>query len=189
MGLAVPFCDENRRQDSPCRSRLLRYREARVRYSRMTPEVAERSAVLAALALILCAAGPLRADEVYKSVDAQGHVVYSDRADTSTAQKSVVKTDPPNRTEAARIAKEQAILKAEEIQRNRQQSIDDAKKAQADHDAQVRCENARNRYYALKDARRVYDRDADGNRVYLSDQDGDAKKEEARQAMTTACES
>jgi hypothetical protein len=154
---------------------------------KMTPEVVRLGAAFTALALILWAAAPARAGEVYKSVDAQGHVVYSDQPDTSTAQKSEVKVDGPNPTEAARIAKEQAILKAEEVQRNKQKSIDDAKKAQADHAAQVQCDSARNRYYALKDARRLYDRDADGNRVYLSDQDGDARREGARQAMTAAC--
>ena len=153
----------------------------------MMPRNAHFGAVVTALALVLWPAGPIAAGEVYKSVDAQGHVVYSDQPDTSTAQKSVVRADPPNLTEAARIAKEQEILKAEEIQRNRQKSVEDAKKAQADHAAQVQCDNARNRYYALKDARRVYQRDADGNRVYLSDQDGDARREEARQAMTAAC--
>ena len=85
------------------------------------------------------------------------------------------------------MAKEQAILKVEETQRNREKAIEDAKKAQADHTAQVQCDSARNRYYALKDARRLYDRDADGNRLYLSDQDGDARREAARQAMTAAC--
>ena len=158
-----------------------------MRYSGMMRKDAHRGAVFKALVLVLWPASPIPAGEVYKSVDAEGHVVYSDRADTSTAQKSVVRADPPNPTEAARIAKEQGILKAEEIQRNRQKSIEDAKKAQADHAAQVQCDSARNRYYALKDARRIYQRDADGNRVYLSDQDGDARREEARQAMTAAC--
>jgi hypothetical protein len=158
-----------------------------VQFPRMTPEVVRFGAVFTALALILCLAGPVRSGEVYKSVDAQGHVVYSDQPDTGTAQKSEVKVEGPNPTEAARIAKEQAILNAEEIQRNRQKAVDDAKKAQADHTAQVQCDSARNRYYALKDARRLYDRDAEGNRVYLSDQDGDARREEARQAMTAAC--
>jgi hypothetical protein len=136
--------------------------------------------------LLACPACPPQANEVYKTVDAQGHVVYSDRADTS-AQKSVVRVDAANPTEAARIAKEQEILKAEENQRNRQKSVDDAKKAQAEHAAQVQCDNARTRYYAIKDARRVYQRDADGNRIFYSDQDADAKREEARQAMTAAC--
>jgi hypothetical protein len=153
----------------------------------MTPEVVRFGAVFTALALFLWPAGPGWSGQVYKSVDAQGHVVYSDHPDTEAAQKSEVKVEGPNPTEAARIAKEQAILKAEEIQRNKQKSIEDAKKAQADHTAQVQCDGARNRYYALKDARRLYDRDAAGNRVYLSDQDGDARREEARQAMTAAC--
>jgi hypothetical protein len=152
----------------------------------MTTVLAASGAVLGALVLLACPAGRPRANEVYKSVDADGHVVYSDRADTS-AQKSVVRVDPPNKTEAARIAKEQEILKAEETQLNRQKSVDDAKKAQADHAAQVQCDSARNHYYAIKDARHVYQRDADGNRVYYSDQEADAKREEARQAVTTAC--
>jgi hypothetical protein len=153
----------------------------------MTLEIVRFGAVFAALALVLWPAGTVWSGEVYKSVDAQGHVVYSDHPETGTEQKSEVKVEGPNPTEAARIAKEQAILKAEEAQRNKQKSTEDAKKAQTDHTAQVQCDSARNRYYSLKDARRLYDRDADGNRVYLSDQDGDARREAARQAMTAAC--
>ena len=155
--------------------------------SRMTPVIAWRGAACGALLLLLWPAGPLQADEVYKTVDADGHVVYSDRPDTAAARKSAVHVDPPNRTEAARLAKEQEILKAQEFQNDRQRSADEARKAQAEQGAQIRCENARNHYYALKDARRVFERDADGNRVYYSDQDADAKREEARQAMTAAC--
>jgi hypothetical protein len=153
----------------------------------MTSNSAQHGAVLGALALLLWPACPPRANDVYKSIDAAGHVVYSDRADTSKAPKSIVHVDPPDPAEAARIAKEQQILKAEEIQRNRQKSAEDAKKAQTDHAAQLQCDAARNRYYALKDARRIYDRDAGGNRVFLTDPEADAKREEARQAMTASC--
>lgn len=41
-----------------------------------------------------------RADEVYKSIDAQGHVVYSDRPDSS-AHKAVVNVDRPDPKEVA----------------------------------------------------------------------------------------
>jgi glucan-binding YG repeat protein len=129
-----------------------------------------------------------RAGEVYKSIDAEGHVVYSDRAPTSAAQKSVVRVDRPAPTEVARNAKEQAILQVEDSQRRKEQSVVDAKKAQAEHNRQVQCDGARNRYYSLKDARRIFQRDAEGNRVYYNDADADAKREEARQAMVTACE-
>jgi len=124
---------------------------------------------------------------VYKSIDAQGHVVYSDRPETSTAQKAVVNVDRPDAKEVARMGKEQEILKAEEFQRNRQKLIDDAKKAQQDHAKQVQCDAARNHYYALKEARRIYDRDADGNRIYYTDADANAKREDARQSMDAAC--
>ena len=153
----------------------------------MTSVLAQRGVVLVALILLVHPACPLRANEVYKSVDAEGHVVYSDRADTSAAQKSVIRVDRPDPTEVARIAKEQEILKAEEIQQNRKKAVDEAKKAQQDHVTQVQCDSARNHYYALKDARRVYQRDADGNRIFYTDQEADAKREEARQAMTAAC--
>jgi hypothetical protein len=128
-----------------------------------------------------------RAGEVYKSIDAEGHIVYSDRAD-SAAQKSVVRVDRPAPTEVARNAKEQAILQVEDSQRRKDQSVEDAKKAQAEHNRQVQCDGARSRYYSLKDARRIFQRDAEGNRVYYNDADADAKREEARQAMVTACE-
>jgi hypothetical protein len=131
--------------------------------------------------------GPLRAGEIYKSVDADGHVTYSDHALTPTAQKSVVQVDPPNPVEVARIAKEQAILNAVEVQRKKQQAVDDAKAAQQNQAKQAQCDSARNHYYSMKDARRIYQRDADGNRIYYSDTEADAKREEARQAMLTAC--
>jgi hypothetical protein len=129
----------------------------------------------------------LLAQEVYKSTDAQGHVVYSDRASTSTAQKSVVHVDQPDPAEVARIAKQQEILNAQDVQRKQQQSVDDKKKAQQDRDKQSRCDSARNRYYTMRDSRRLFQRDADGNRVYQTDTQADAQREEARQAMIAAC--
>ncbi len=158
-----------------------------MRHCGRTSAFIPRSTLFVAVVLLACPTCRLRADDIYKSVDAQGHVVYSDRADTSTAQKAVVNVDRPDAKEVARMAKEQEILKAEDLQRTRQKLIDDAKKSQQEHDKQVQCDAARNRFYALKDARRIYDRDVDGNRIYLSDADADAKREDARQAMTAAC--
>jgi isoleucyl-tRNA synthetase len=130
---------------------------------------------------------PAVADEVYRSVDAQGHVVYSDRATTPTAQKSTVKVIQGDPAEAARAARQTHIFQAEENQRKQQQSASDHEKAQQDHDKQVRCNNARNHYFAIKDANRMYKVDAQGNRQYYSDAEGDARKEQARQAMVAAC--
>jgi hypothetical protein len=157
-----------------------------VQYPAVAPRPTHASVVLAALILLACPPCSLRAGEVYKSVDAEGHVVYSDRADTSV-QKTVVKVDQPNPQDVARNAKEQQIVKAEESQHKKQQAVEDAKKAQQDHLREMQCSAARDHYYSLKDARRVYDRDEAGNRVYYSDADADAKREEAKAAMAAAC--
>ena len=130
---------------------------------------------------------PSCADQVYRSVDAQGHVVYSDRAATPTAQKSVVHVIRGNPAEAARAARETNLLKAEDNQRKHEQDIESHNKAKQDHDKQVACERARNRYNSLKDANLLYRLDTQGNRAFYTDAEGDAHKEQARQAMVAAC--
>jgi Domain of unknown function (DUF4124) len=126
------------------------------------------------------------AAEVYKSVDANGHVVYSDHPDPA-AQRLDVRVDEPQAADVVRIAKEQKVLKIEDSERKRLAAIEDKKKAQQEHDQQLRCEKARTRYYTLKDARRVYGHDGDGNRVFYSDQEADAQRVAAQQAMQTEC--
>ena len=98
-----------------------------------------------------------------------------------------VHVTPPDPAEVARIAKEQEILNAQEAQRKQQQSVDDKKKAQQDREKQARCDAARNHYFSMKDSRRIFHLDADGNRVYDTDPEADARREDAKQAMTTAC--
>lgn len=147
-----------------------------------------RAAVLLAMLALSGRVPAARAEEIYKSVDAEGHVVYSDRTMSLTAQKSVVTVVEPDPAEAARAAREQQILKAEDQQRKVQQVASDRQKAQADREKQVRCENARTRYNSVKDANLLYRLDKDGNRVFYTDEQADARKESLRQAMVTACE-
>ena len=146
-----------------------------------------RGAMTVALLALGCAATPLAAQEVYRSVDAQGHVVYSDRGAVKNAPKTSLHVDQPDPVEVARLAHEDELLKADEQARLRQQAIDDKNKAQQQRKQQQACEQARNHYYYLKDSARIYQRDADGNRMYLSDEAADATREQARRAMVTAC--
>ena len=143
---------------------------------------------------LLCAAllAPLaaHAQEIYKSVDANGHVVYADRGNSKTAPKTSIHVEPPDAANAARLAKEQQLLDADEQQRKAQQALDDKGRAQQEVKArqrQQRCQSAKDHYYAMKDATRLYTRDADGNRVYYSDEESDKKRDEARRAMQAAC--
>src|SRR5262249_47610041 len=117
----------------------------------------------------------------------QGHVVYSDRAPTAKAEKSVVRVIQADPSEAARAARETNILKAEETVRKRDEAAQNQEKAKQDHDKQVQCQTARNRYYSIKDVNILYRLDSQGNRVFYSDAEADARKEQARQAMLAAC--
>jgi hypothetical protein len=151
-----------------------------------------RAAALCASLLLALLLGPVSASgqEVYKSVDADGHVVYSDRGTSKTAPKTAVHVEPADTANAARLAKEQQLLDADEQQRKAQQALQDKGKAQQDakaHQRQQRCQSAKDHYYAMKDAGRLYTRDADGNRVYYSDEDADKKRDEAKRAMDAAC--
>jgi hypothetical protein len=157
-----------------------------VEHSR-TAGTLRHGALLGAVLVLACAHGPLNAQEVYKSVDADGHVVYSDRAGSKNAPKTAVHVEAPDPIEAARLAKEQEMLKAEDLQRTKQQALEANSKAREDHAKQAACDNARNYYYRLKDSNRIYQRDPDGNRVFYSDSEADALRERARRAMTAAC--
>jgi hypothetical protein len=158
-----------------------------VQYSQRTVCLALRSAILAASFLSAPAVYPAWSEEVYKSVDAQGHVTYSDRPNTSGAQKTAITVQAPDPTEAARLAKEQAILKAEDDQRSKQQFTASQAKDKEDRVKKAQCDNARNRFNVLKDSGILFRLDAQGNRAYYTDAEADAKREEARHAVSVAC--
>jgi multidrug efflux pump subunit AcrA (membrane-fusion protein) len=146
-----------------------------------------RGAALGALVALLTPVIPVAAQEVYKSVDADGHVIYTDRGASKNAPKTAVHVKEGDPAEAARIAKEQQLLQAEDAQRAKQQAVDDKNKASADQKKRAACQNARNYYYRLRDSGRIYQRDPDGNRVYYSDSEADTLREQAKRAMTSAC--
>jgi hypothetical protein len=158
-----------------------------VRHSHTMVDLFWRGAVPALLLALVCPCAALFAQEVYKSVDADGHVVYSDRSSTRNAPKTTVHVTEPDPAEVARLAKEQELLKAEDLERSKRENLDAKTKSSADQKKQLACQNARNNYYRLRDTARIYQRDADGNRVYYSDEEADTLREQARRAMSAAC--
>jgi len=155
-----------------------------MRYFRMTVSSLWRGVSCAAL---LACATALPAQEIYKSVDAQGNVVYSDRAPSKNAPTTAVHVTEPDPAEVARLAKQQQILNASDRERQKQEAAEARDHAALEHKQQVNCENARNKYYRYKDSNRIYQRDADGNRVYYTDSEADVMREQARRAMLAAC--
>jgi hypothetical protein len=125
--------------------------------------------------------------DVYKSVDAQGHATYSDRPNTAAAQKTTIEVQAANPDEAARLAKEQAILRAEEDQRKQKDLVDSRRKEQQDRAWQAKCDHARTHYNELKDTGRIFRLTADGSRSYYTDAEADALRAQAKQAMSVAC--
>ncbi len=146
-----------------------------------------RGAMTLALLALACAAAPLAAQDVYKSVDSEGHVVYSDRGAAKGAPRTTLHVDEPDPAEAARLAHEQELLNADEAARARQQALEDKNKTTQQRKLQQVCDKARRQYYQMRDSARLYQRDADGNRVYYSDEAADALREKARQAMMAVC--
>jgi hypothetical protein len=155
-----------------------------VQFSDRTVTYAGRTAfaVLGIFALF-----PIQADQVYRSVDAQGRVTYSDRPTAAGAQKTDITVQQANPQEAQRLAKEQMLLKAEDDQRSKKEAEDSQLKAKQDGDKKRKCEYARDHYNTLKDARRLYAPTSDGNKEYYTDAQADAMRNEAKRAMDAAC--
>jgi hypothetical protein len=158
--------------------------EGPVQESRSAHAFLRRAARFAAL---LALVSPSLAQQIYKSVDAQGNVVYSDRAPTKNAPTTSVHVTEPDPAEVARLAKQQQLLSAAERQRLKEEAVDNKNKAVADQRRQAACEKARDKYYRVKDTPRLYQRDAEGNRVYYTDEEADALREQARRAMVSSC--
>lgn len=150
------------------------------------PTTAFRTAVAAVL-LLLGSGVPAAAQEVYKSVDAQGHVVYSDRGTNKNAPKTALRVEEGDAAEAARLVRQQQALNAQDAQRSKQQAADQKVRDAADRKHEEACKSARTEYYRMMDARRLYQRDDDGNRAYYSDEEADAMREKAKKTMDAAC--
>ena len=149
--------------------------------------LAGRAAVGLARLLAVSALFPASADEIYKSVDAQGHVVYSDRANNAAAKKTEVAVQQADPNEAARLAKERILLQADDDQRKRQELDESRAKAQQEAARPEQCKNARDRYNFLQSVNRLVTQDANGNRVYYTDAQFDQIRADARRTMNTAC--
>jgi hypothetical protein len=128
--------------------------------------------------------------QVYKTVDAQGNIVYTDRAPTVNAKRTNVQVHEPSAADLERVEQQKKLSQAADDQRLQEAIANKASHAQKQKeqsDKQARCERARNNFYTLRDAARIYERDAQGNRVYMPDDQAEAKRAQARKAMDAAC--
>jgi hypothetical protein len=138
---------------------------------------------VATLALASAAA----AQQVYKTVDADGHVVYSDRGASKNSSKTAVNVQQSDPAGAAQLAKEQRALADADAARTKEQAAADKKHAADEKQHQQACNKARQEYERVVNTRRLYHVDADGNRIYYPDEELDQVRDQAHKSMLAAC--
>jgi hypothetical protein len=129
--------------------------------------------------------------DVFRSVDAQGHVQYSD---TPTPGAQLVRMSnlrsptPALSSPAASNPKSTAVASGDQIHQQLEQEAA-ARAVQADT-AQTRadqCKKATDIYNQSVQARRIYTTGADGERQFLSDDDADKARVAHKIEMDAAC--
>lgn len=141
---------------------------------------------------LLLAASQGVADEIYKSTDAEGRVMYSDRPPAGKAE--VVKIESAPRNEAAALTRSERELEniaALDQRRKREALAKAAKKKAAENAAKrkdQRCTAARNQYLGFTEHSRIYRRNEAGERVYYSAAEIDAQRIRSKQRMDKECQ-
>lgn len=152
-----------------------------------------RAAALAYLMSLTATAG-----DVYRSVDAQGHVQYSDTptpgaelvhaqslrgAPAPSSAAPVVAQGPAPAATKGSAAKSTTAGTATPATADAQRALhNDLEQVRAEQ-----CQKAQDSYQQAIQARRVYRPGADGEREYLSDDEADQVRLNARLEMEAAC--
>lgn len=146
--------------------------------------------VLAFALLCAAATGMTSADEIYKSTDAQGRPVYSDRPLSPSAERIVIQASPRPAAAEASAAQVQATVERLEEQRKQEQAKQAEQRAarEAQQKRAESCRRARDRYLMFAEANRLYRRDEQGNRVYYTGAEIDAERTAAEKAMKALCD-
>lgn len=130
--------------------------------------------------------------DVFKSTDAKGQPVYTDRPATLPAQKVDVRTQETDEVAVQQRYDEQMKAYAAADKARSEQASANADKTRADELSATakakRCEDARARYEAYMNSRRLYETvEGSEERRYLTDAEMDAARERALQVMNTYC--
>jgi hypothetical protein len=138
---------------------------------------------------LLTLSAPVLAADVYRSVDAQGHVQYSDQPSPGSVRVSVSGTRASTAANAAPRASTNALAKSSE-QIHDQLTQQAAKQALDKDVAQSRaeqCKKAQDHYQQTIDAHRLFRIGKDGEREYLTDAEIDQTRLDARLDVESTC--
>lgn len=145
---------------------------------------------LLALAALSLAAAPAGA-EMYRWIDEQGKVQYSDQPPPAKA-KSGTKLNISNQPAApAATAEKSAKDKELEFRKRQTDAADaDAKQKKAEEEKQTRaanCDSARKNLRSLEESGRIFTYDEKGERTYMSDAEREKNIANARKAVAEWC--
>jgi hypothetical protein len=140
------------------------------------------------LLALACAIAPAALAQLYKYVDKDGKTVYSDQPPANLDSKQL--NIQSGATSAASSGPKTAVERDKELQKGRDKTKEDAKKAdesvkRAQADEQ-RCEAAKGAYQTYADGGRIT-KYVNGERVYLGEEELQVEKERAKREMDEAC--
>jgi len=133
-------------------------------------------------ALILAGACAIARADVFRWVDAEGVVHYSDEWVPGSVVVKTVKPHPESGAASSAPSTASRISQPPADQDNARAMQQDVARVR---DAQ--CSFAKQRYMKAIESRRVYKEGKDGERQYMSDTDADAYREQARKDVQLAC--
>jgi hypothetical protein len=136
--------------------------------------------------LPLIAAATLAHADVYRTVDAEGHVEYSDRwvpgaelVKTDHGHVTAPSTSQPSEDQKRAVESANERIATQQAQQTVQQDVS-AKRTQ-------QCTEAKERYEKAITARRIYRTGKEGEREYLTEEEADQQRLQARLAVQEAC--
>jgi hypothetical protein len=137
-----------------------------------------------ALALALAASTGALA-QLYKSVDKDGRVTYSDQPPAAQESKQLNVRTGQSAPQQSALERDKALEKSRAEARDKAKAANEAmQKAQLDEEA---CNRAKVQYRTLTDGGRFATIDAKGERTYLEDKQIEEQKSKAREAMDKHC--
>lgn len=143
-----------------------------------------------ALIVLTLATLPLAAlADVYRSVDAQGHVQYSDTYSPGAQLVNGAEDVPTAASEDAQKSAGASEKRGDEISDQLARNATARKVAEDKAAAQAQqCNQAKQAYQSAIQARRLYTMSPDGQRTYMTDEQADQQRVAYKQAMDAACD-
>ena len=127
--------------------------------------------------------------EIYKWVDDQGKVHYSDKPVKQDAQQLNIKTEDINKSKLSqqeRLERRQRLLQAYDEDRAKRKE-EDSKAEKQQQRLQRECVIAKDRLAQYERSTGLYDLDKEGNRVMLSEKERESVTDRLRQQIKQHC--